>query len=174
MLESALKSEFLEWEKIEVNRNDFLIKAGEVEKYLYYIKDGALRAYLISEKDEEFTIRFAYKNTFITSIPSYFTGKESELYIEAIRKSTLIRTSKKRFNQYISKDIENQKDYQDLLESVINSFLAREVDLLTQSPSLRLQRVLDRSPKLFQEIPHKYIASYLRMTPETLSRLLKS
>ena len=41
-------------------------------------------------------------------------------------------------------------------------------------PRQRLQRVLGRSPRLFQEVPHKYIASYLRMSPETLSRLLNS
>jgi len=52
--------------------------------------------------------------------------------------------------------------------------MERERDLLTSSPMERYLRVKDRSPQLFQEIPNKYIASYLRMTPETLSRLKKS
>ena len=52
--------------------------------------------------------------------------------------------------------------------------LEREVDILTTSPKLRYERVLKRSPRLFQEIPHKHIAAYLRMSPETLSRLKKS
>ena len=47
-------------------------------------------------------------------------------------------------------------------------------DILINSPMDRFQRVFKRSPQLFQEIPNKHIASYLRMTPETLSRLKKS
>lgn len=52
--------------------------------------------------------------------------------------------------------------------------IEREIDILTFSPAERLNRVQERSPHLFQEIPSKYIAAYLRMTPETLSRIRKS
>jgi hypothetical protein len=57
------------------------------------------------------------------------------------------------------------------MEMVITQQIEREIDLLTVSPTERLKRVLERSPNVFQEVPLKYIASYLRMTPETLSRL---
>jgi hypothetical protein len=57
---------------------------------------------------------------------------------------------------------------------IIYDQFEREKDILTYSPLKRYQRVLKRSPQLFQEIPNKYIASYLRMSPETLSRLKKS
>jgi CRP/FNR family transcriptional regulator, anaerobic regulatory protein len=60
------------------------------------------------------------------------------------------------------------------MESLIVQQIEREVDLLTASPTERLARVLKRSPNLFQEVPLKYIASYLRMTPETLSRIRNS
>jgi hypothetical protein len=60
-----------------------------------------------------------------------------------------------------------------LLEQMIFQQLEREKDLLTFSPLERYKRVWKRSPQLFQEIPNKYIASYLRMTPETLSRIKK-
>ncbi|WP_369806592.1 hypothetical protein [Tenacibaculum finnmarkense] len=52
--------------------------------------------------------------------------------------------------------------------------IEREIDLITYSPQKRFNRIFKRSPKLFQEIPQKYIASYLRMAPETLSRILKN
>jgi hypothetical protein len=52
--------------------------------------------------------------------------------------------------------------------------LEREVDLLTNDPAERYRRVLNRSPRLFQEVPAKYIANYLRMTPETMSRIKKT
>jgi hypothetical protein len=57
------------------------------------------------------------------------------------------------------------------LEDLVVQQLEREKDLLINAPGERFERVLTRSPKLFQEIPNKYIANYLRMSPETLSRL---
>lgn len=61
-----------------------------------------------------------------------------------------------------------------MLEDLVLQQLEREKDILTSSPKARFERVLKRSPKLFQEIPNKHIANYLRMSPETLSRLKKS
>jgi CRP-like cAMP-binding protein len=60
------------------------------------------------------------------------------------------------------------------LERLILQQLEREIDLLTTSPKERYNRILKRSPSLFQKISNKQIANYLRMTPETLSRLKKA
>ena len=64
--------------------------------------------------------------------------------------------------------------YQLILEELVASFYEREIDLLIQAPKERLSRILKSSQQLNQEVPHKNKASYLRMSPETLSRLLKS
>lgn len=75
---------------------------------------------------------------------------------------------------FIFSSQENIKMWQLILESFVLQQMERERDILTSSPMERYSRVLKRSPQLFQEIPNKYIASYLRMTPETLSRIKKS
>ena len=59
------------------------------------------------------------------------------------------------------------------VDSIMAAQIEREIDILTNSPKERYLRVLKRSPQLFQEIPNKHIASYLRMSPETLSRMKK-
>ncbi|MCY1222048.1 hypothetical protein D9M69_651860 [compost metagenome] len=75
---------------------------------------------------------------------------------------------------FISKEPENLTLWAEILEDLVLQQIEREKDLLTHSPKERYERVLKRSPQLFQEIPNKHIANYLRMTPETLSRLKKS
>ncbi|MCH5717306.1 cyclic nucleotide-binding domain-containing protein [Niabella hibiscisoli] len=60
-----------------------------------------------------------------------------------------------------------------MLEGLVVQQIEREKDLLIQSPRERYERVLKRSPQLFQEVANKYIAAYLRMSAETLSRLKK-
>lgn len=69
---------------------------------------------------------------------------------------------------------DNRSVWSRMLENLVVQQLEREVDILTASPKERYERVLARSPRLFQEIPGRNIANYLRMSPETLSRLKKS
>lgn len=173
MIIGPLDTSSLNWEKISLKRGDFLTRAGTVEQYMYFVENGAVRAFII-EEEEELTIRFGYKDSLMTSIDSYFSGQPTEIFIQAIRKADLFRVSKKEFEDFIDKDLTKLQLYRIMLQELIVSFLDRERDLLTKSPSERLKRILARSPQLFQEVPHKYIASYLRMSPETLSRLLKS
>ena len=78
------------------------------------------------------------------------------------------------FFEFINSSSTFQKLWIHILNQLVLQCIDREKDLLTSSPESRYQRVLKRSPQLFQMVPHKYIASYLRMSPETLSRLKKS
>lgn len=162
------------WEKqLILDRNEYLKVAGSCDINLYFLESGSLRIFVIDEF-EEHTIRFGYQNDFITALDSFINENPSDLYIQAIKKTELKVISKSVFMNFIRESSENIIIWQQVLEQLIFSQMERERDILTTSPLKRYQRVLKRSPKLFQEIPHKYIANYLRMTPETLSRLKKS
>jgi CRP-like cAMP-binding protein len=153
-----------------VNKGEFLLKEGETEKHLYWVESGALRVFYLSDM-EELTIRLGYTGSFINSLASFLTGNPSEFYVEAIRKTKIRFISKTALQQLAHQDMETLSQYTSLIELLVTQQIEREIDLLISSPSERLQRVLKRSPNVFQEVPLKYIASYLRMTPETLSRI---
>ena len=155
------------------SKGEYLIKEGQVEQSIYFIEAGAVRVFHVTEFEEQ-TIRFGYEGSIITSLTSFITGKASEFYIEALRKSTVKIIQKQLLFEIVNESTETLRQYNKLLEGLIIQQMEREIDLLTESPAKRLQRVLARSPNLFQEIPLKYIASYLRMTPETLSRIRNS
>lgn len=156
-----------------VSKGEFLIKEGQVERNLYLVESGAIRVFYLTEF-EEMTIRFGYKGSMITSLSSFIRATPSEFYIDAIRKTTVSVISKASLMTLVNESHENLVQYTALLESLITQQIEREIDLLITSPTERLSRVLKRSPTLFQEIPLKFIASYLRMTPETLSRIRNS
>lgn len=173
VLQDLIKAPELNWKSIVLKRGEYYIRAGEKEKHLGFVIAGALRAYTLSET-EEFTIRFAYPPSIIAAIPAFFSEQASDVSIQAIRKCEIMLTTKIEFEQYMSASKKRLTVYNHLLKDLMSTFYEREVDLLTQSPAERINRILKRSPQVFQEIPHRYIASYLRMSPETLSRLLKS
>ena len=143
------------------------------ETQIYYVQKGSLRIYLEDEQ-EEHTIRFGYANNLIVSLDSFLTDKPSELYIQALKETQLKIIHKTNFLNILSSNKQFKNTWTTILEGVVLQQLEREKDILTTSPIARYRRVLKRSPQLFQEIPSKHIAAYLRMSPETLSRIKKS
>jgi len=163
----------LSWQTRELKRNEFLKTSGTIDTNIYFVEEGSVRIF-IEDEDEERIIRFGYQGNIIVSLDSFLSGKPSEFYMQAIKASTVKVASKKDFYEFINSNSENLKLWNSILEDLVLQQIEREKDLLYSSPKIRYERVLKRSPKLFQEIPNKYIANYLRMSPETLSRLKKS
>lgn len=162
------------WQKdVCLKRNEFLKVKGSTDLQLYFVVSGSLRVF-IEDEFEEHTIRFGYKNSFIAALDSFISEKPSDFYIQAIKKSELKVVHKSAFMRFIESDPQNLSLWHRILAQLIFQQMEREIDILTHSPVERYKRVLERSPQLFQEVPHKYIASYLRMSPETLSRIKKS
>lgn len=159
--------------KLVLNRNQLLKGSGTIDTDIYWIQEGSLKIYIV-DNEEERIIRFGYNGNIIVSLDSFLSGKPSDFYIQAIKKTTVFIASKSNFEKFIDASEDNLKLWNSILQDLVLQQVEREKDILIHSPKERYERVLKRSPKLFQLIPRKYIANYLRMTPETLSRLKKS
>lgn len=156
-----------------IERNQFLKVKGSIDTNIYFVENGSLRIFILDNLEEQI-IRFGYSNNLIVSLDSFLTEKPSDFYIQAIKKTTVRVIPKSIFMDFISQSDENKVLWTKILEDLIIQQIEREKDILTSSPKERYNRVLKRSPQLFQEIPNRHIANYLRMSPETLSRLKKS
>ena len=157
---------------ITIDRNEFLKVKGSIDTNVYYVESGSLRIFVLDGYEEQ-TIRFGYQGNLIVSLDSFLTGRPSDLYIQAIKKSVIKVVTKSQFDQILENE-NNRILWTKILENLVLQQMEREVDILTNSPKERYERVLKRSPQLFQEIPNRHIANYLRMSAETLSRLKKS
>lgn len=157
---------------ITIDRNEFLKVKGSIDTNLYFVESGSLRIFVLDDYEEQ-TIRFGYKNNLIVSLDSFLTGKPSGLFIQAIKKTVVKVVTKQQIDDFLKTE-NNRNLWATILENLVVQQMEREIDILTNSPKERYQRVLQRSPQLFQEIPHRHIANYLRMSAETLSRLKKS
>lgn len=156
--------------EVILKRHEFLKTAGSTDTNIYWIETGSLKIYILDDAEERI-VRFAYPGNIIASLDSFIRETPSDFYIQALRKTRLKVIPKHTFIALINSDISYLKIWNQLLEDLVVQQLEREKDLLTSSPGERFRRVLKRSPRLFQEIPEKHIANYLRMSPETLSRL---
>lgn len=154
---------------ITLERNEYLKVKGSIDTNVYYVESGSLKVFVLDDCEEQI-IRFGYQGNIIVSLDSYLTNKPSEFYIQAIKKTVLRVITKAQLEAFLQEDA-NRVLWAQILESLVLQQMEREVDILTSSPKERYRRVFERSPQLFQEIPSRYIANYLRMSAETLSRL---
>lgn len=158
--------------EITLQRNEFLKTQGTIDTNIYFIQSGSLRIFVMDHSEEQI-IRFGYPNNIVVALDSFLTGKPSDFYMQALKKTIVRVIPKHRFETFVQNE-NNQRMWISILENLVLQQMERELDILTTSPKERYERVLKRSPQLFQEIPNKHIANYLRMSAETLSRLKKS
>ena len=161
------------WQKeVVISRKEKLIHFGDKENYIYYIEKGTC-IITYPDQEEDRILGFGYPGTFLFS-PSILTDTKSEQEVMAIKKMHLKAIHHLHFFSFIEKYPEAKNNWVKQLQSLLVAQIDRQVDLLIVSPQERYQRLLERSPHIFQFIPNKYIAAYLRMTPETFSRLQNS
>lgn len=151
-------------------RNRYITQPGQVERYMYYICSGTVKIYQLHQ-GEEICLSFAYTDSLLCSYPSFVTQKPGSEWIQVLRPVNILAIHRADFMVLIEQLPAFERWYRQLIEQVLLGKIERELELLTLSPEERLKRLLARSPHLFDLIPRKYIASYLRMKPETLSRI---
>lgn len=158
--------------KKQLKRNEYLKLQDTVDTKIYYIHSGSLKISIVQDKEEQI-VRFGYDGELIVALDSFITGQPSGFLIQAIKKCELWTAERADFLDFMHSSAEHTRTYISILEQLALQQIEREKDLLISSPKDRFERVFSRNPRLFQMIPNKHIANYLRMTPETLSRLKK-
>lgn len=170
-LKKILNELFKSSAEILLKRNENLIEANAIDRDIYFVKKGSLKI-ITTINHEEQIIRFAYKDSVFTALDSFISNQKTIYSVVAIKQSVILKIKYDEFQKFL-KNEKNSKLWNNILENLILQQAEREIDLLTTSARERYNRLLERSPNVFQEIPNKFIANYLRISPETLSRLIK-
>jgi CRP-like cAMP-binding protein len=153
-------------------KGEFLCRHGQVENYLSVIYKGTCRGFY-SKDGEEVSVVFMFKNDYVSAYYSFLTERPSLMSIQALTAVHVLSISKTDLEQLC----DNYKSIERIgrinAERIYRRKEEREIALLTMSATERYIDLLNRHPKLLKEIPLKYIASYLGIKPESLSRIRK-
>ncbi len=165
------RSFFESWEQFSFKRAQLITQIGKPEPYFYVVLHGVQAIYLLDEHGEKRVLGFSFDGSY-SGVYDAFLNRSPALYaVEALTPSTLIRTTKKHYDQWFEEFPEfnywGRIVHQQLLIGRVN----REVELITLSAKQRFDEFNKRCPRPLLTIPQKYLASYLNMTPETYSRL---
>ncbi len=151
-------------------RGEKMVEAGDVSDAIYYVERGMVREYYF-KNNKSVTEYLAADGTIVMSIESLFREEPSKLVIEALEPTLVYALPKKRLEEVALHNVNIQILYRKILEeSLIIS--QRRADLLRfESAKDRYLKLCKLNPKVIMKAPLVYVASYLQMTPETLSRV---
>lgn len=161
------------WEVKSYKRNELIMQAGEVPKFSIFVTKGCLRQYSTNEDGEETIVYFAEERHFLGDLPAMRTKTVSGFSFQALEDCELLVLT-----------VENWNKAQTLFPWWIDVHLLgfqkwavrmqqQLIDMQSKSGEVRYQTLLKERPSLFQRVPQHYIASYLGLSPETLSRIRK-
>lgn len=158
---------------LNLKKNEFLVKENEVCQHFCFVESGILQ-HSIEVLDEEKTTYLALRNSVTSSLSSFLFGKPSRKSIKAIADCKLWIVDLKTFKDLIENNKAFHQFYYNVIEKQICLIDDYRIDLLTLTPEERYKKLLATEPKLLQEVPLHYLASFLGISSRHMSRIRKN
>jgi CRP-like cAMP-binding protein len=161
------------WVPKKLRKKQYLVQEGDVCKYMAFICKGALRFYSVDDKGVEHIIRFGIENWWITDRESFLTGQPSVYNVDAVEDSEMLVVIKPALDE-LNRRSASFAELSRILEQ--RTFIAAQKRIhasISQSAEERYNDLQKINPSFIQRFPQNMIASYLGISPETLSRIRK-
>jgi CRP-like cAMP-binding protein len=156
-----------------VKRNEYFYRAGDIPRYSPFIVKGCMRKYFINEEGEEQIVFFAEEGWFACEIQCMRTGTKTEMYLQALEDCEILGITIENADWGLN-NIPAYKRWFDVTYPLTHSRIIQEATRLkNDTPESMYLRLLKNRPSLILRVPQHYIASYLGITTETISRIKK-
>lgn len=157
----------------KLRKKQYLVQEGDVCRYMAFICKGAMRFYSVDEKGTEHIVRFGIENWWITDRESFLSGTPSAFNVDAVEDCELLVVSKPDLDE-LNNSAASFAALSRILEQ--RTFVASQKRIhaaISQSAEERYTELQKINPGFLQRFPQNMIASYLGVSPETLSRIRK-
>lgn len=159
------------FEPVLYPKNRIIEEEGKVPKYLYYIVSGYLRLFHYNENGDEVTTHINCPPGFFTSYFNFINECKSPENVECITECELLRITKADLETLTSKNAA-MKDFSiEVLQEAMVYNEKRSVELASLTAEQRYRKLIENQPGILHNVPITYIASFLGMKPESLSRI---
>lgn len=155
----------------KVRKRQFVLHEGEVCRYQFFVNKGCLRAYHTDDKGLEHVVQFAIEDWWIGDMYSFITGTPGRLNIDALEDSEIIYFDKPSLEQLYIDVPKFEKFARIQLQNAFVTNQSRIIESMSQDAEQRYCNFIEKYPLMEKRLPLKQIASYLGITPESLSRI---
>lgn len=157
----------------KLRKKQYLLQQDDVCRYTAFVEKGVLRAYTVDDKGYEHIVQFAVEGWWISDMYSFLTGDPSTYNIEALEECELLLLTKNSNEELLTKIPKMERYFRILTQNALIAIQRRMVGALSKTAEEKYNQLLQIYPHLLQRVPQHMIASYLGVTPETLSRVRK-
>lgn len=160
------------FERMVYKKNETLITEGEICKYFYFIEEGLVRNF-VTHNNQEITKFFVPAPYCITSRMSFINQTLTKDNVQTLERSVIWQINLKQYNELMKLDswrLFTRK----MLNEVQDFTEQRLIENMTETAEVRYYRMQKETPDLVNRIPQKYLASYLGIATQSLSRIRKN
>ena len=157
----------------KIRKKHYFLQEGDLSKYNAFVEKGLLRSFTIDEKGNEHIIQFAIEGWWVSDLSSFLTGGLSTYNIEALEDSELLLLTTSARDELMNKVPMFERYQRLLLQNAYIALQQRITSALTETAEEKYTKMVSNYSDIVQRIPQHMVASYLGLTPETLSRVRK-
>lgn len=155
----------------KLRRKQYLLQEGDVWRHYAFVCQGCLRTYRLDENGNEHILKFSIENWWAGDRESLLTGRPSQCFIDALEESVVIMITKENFDK-LCQEI---PAFNNLVNELLNrTYIASQQRIhanITYTSEEKYRNFIEKYPDITSRVPLHMIASYLGISPETLSRI---
>ena len=156
-----------------LRKKQYLLQQDDVCKYTAFVEKGILRSYTVDDKGSEHIVQFALEGWWISDMYSFLTGEPSTYSIDVLEDAELLLLSRSSNEELLQTVPKMERYFRILSQNALIAMQRRITGSLSQTAEEKYNQMLNAYPHIIQSVPQHMIASYLGITPETLSRIRK-
>ena len=157
-------------DKLSIPSKTILLEEGKVADRLFFIHKGALRLFFNNE-GQDITFQFFFEGDFVASFDSLYKRKPSLFSLESIEQTEVFAIKREDFYSLMEQTPLLKREYEEKLIERFHVYQQLFLSRIKNTPQQRYEELLREYPGIIQRVPQHYIASYLGITPVSLSRI---
>jgi len=158
------------FKSLRLKRKEFLLKEGERCSFIAFLNSGIVRHFYIKDGNENIC-NIVLANNFFTNLKSFSENTPSSSNLQVLQDAEILIIYRDELTELYEKSNQIKSLGRLITEKVAKLAIDKAISLSSDKPEERIEKLLLNSPKLFQEVPQRYLASLIGITPESFSRI---